>query len=94
MGEHKEIPIDGCPHRYIEIDFKGWTKIKISHADPAFNEAMSLASAAIKNVYDLYKDTHAFSKPIFGYSTDAYFYVRIGLMKLERYNEIYNNEDR
>ncbi len=86
----KIIPINGCPTRFLEVDFNGWKSLVFDVNDENFSNVLEIAASTIKNIVDRYKDKCAFSDPIFSFKPQhCTFSVKIGMMEMEMYNEIY-----
>lgn len=87
------IPFQGCPTKYFEASFKGWKKVELSCTNSALNEALYVGSKTLEAVVSMYKETHAFSDPVFTWKPDGEFCLKVGLMEMDVYEHIYKKKD-
>ena len=86
------IPIHGCPTKYFEENFKYWKKFEFYCDNAALNEAIYVASKTLEAVISMYKETHAFSDPVFTWKPDGEFGLKVGLMEMDLYKHMNPDE--
>jgi hypothetical protein len=87
--ECKIIPMEFCPRRFFTFTFEGWKITEVSIHDNELQSAINVASSTMKTFYEVNKYTWAFSKPIFILKNNGSCEVKIGIMDLKDYEEIY-----
>ena len=90
----KIIPLNGCPTRFHEIEFKGWNGIIFTHDNETLNEMLTLSSQTLNVFINFYKDKYAFTEPQFCLPYDGKSCnIKIGMMELEEYDRRYGKDD-
>ncbi len=92
--DYKIIPFTWCPTSFHTITFEGWKKNSFDFNDQVFSNIIELASKTLNLFIDFYKNTHAFSQPIFCLKPDGTFYIKIGMMTNDLYEDLKKRLDQ
>lgn len=79
------MPFNFCPSKIYEVCFTGWKGICLSESCATFSEVVYISSQAVKAILKTYKDTHAFTEPMFCLHVDGTVKIKIGTLEIERY---------
>lgn len=90
----KKIPFDGCPTNYLEVSFSGFENISFDANDKVFSAIFDLAIASIKKIVKFYRKTYAFSDSSFFFKPQGVLGIRIGVMEIKRFKEIYEKSEK
>jgi hypothetical protein len=88
LDDYKLLPINMMPTKFYSVTFDGWDNPTIAADDPIFTEMVSFAAETARSIINKYKETHALTQPQFFWKPDGSFGIKIGLMELERYEEL------
>ncbi len=91
IEEYKEIPCEMMPTKFYTITLDGWKPITFACDDSNLNDILFLVSQMLGNIITRYKNTHAFTRPQFFWKPDGTAGIKVGLMELERYEEVMSN---
>ncbi len=89
LSEIKMIPLNWCPTKHYTISISGFDKFTVQKNDIEFSKILIFASETVKSFINVYKDTHAFSEPVFGYNlNDRLISIKIGTMENEIFDQL------
>jgi len=91
--EHKIIPLNWMPTNFYKITFEGWNCFTFDVDDETLSIIVEMASKTFHSFVNIYKKTHAFTEPEFCIKQDGTFYIDVGTMEIEEYNQRINREE-
>lgn len=79
--------------KFYSITFEGWKGFCLIATDSTLNIILELASNTLKNLMNIYKETHAFTHPVLAFHPDGKYYLKIGTMENEIYDSLKENRE-
>jgi hypothetical protein len=84
----KYLPIEMCPEKTLIFTFEGFGSMVIVVQDETLNNVLRICGEHLKFIKKIYGKKNLFSDPIFMFTPEGKFILKVGMMSKEFYKMI------